>query len=74
MSVVEIPPRLSCKPLTLLVSFLSQINILPWNTECGEEENRARRDFIMEMMDAHPEAFQHEIDCQTMMRFYPSRF
>lgn len=74
MSVVENTPRLSCKPLTLLVSFLSQIKILPSNTQCGEEENRARRDFIMEMMDAHPEAFQHEIDCQTMMRFYPSRF
>jgi len=37
-------------------------------------EDQARRDFVLEMMQEHPEAFQHEQDVQSMMLFYPSRF
>ena len=39
-----------------------------------EEESRARRDFILDMMHEHPEAFQSELDIQNMMRICPSRF
>jgi hypothetical protein len=44
------------------------------NTSSAQAENRMRRTFILEMMEAHPEAFQHELDVQNMMHFYPSRF
>ena len=46
-------------------------------TDTDECENRARRYFILEMMEAHPEAFQHGqhgLDCQTMMELYHPRF
>ncbi|MBD3662313.1 hypothetical protein [Sulfitobacter aestuariivivens] len=41
---------------------------------CSDQQDRARRAFVLEMMEAHPEAFQHEQDVQCMMHYYPSRF
>lgn len=38
------------------------------------EEAQARREFILEMMENNPDAFQSELDAQCMMHFYPSRF
>ena len=61
------------QPFRLVASCLSHLISFSVDTEVDEQENRDRRHFVMEMMDAHPEAFQHEIDCQTMMKFYPSR-
>jgi len=46
----------------------------PANTASSDEESRIRRSFVLEMMQAHPEAFQHELDVQTMMQFYSLRF
>ncbi len=74
MSVVEISPRLFHQPFTLVVSFFSRRPPRSGDTDRCEDESRARRAFIVEMMEAHPEAFQHELDCQTMMHLYSSRF
>jgi hypothetical protein len=38
------------------------------------QDDRARRAFVLEMMEAHPDAFQHELDVQAMMHCYPARF
>jgi hypothetical protein len=74
MSVVEITSRPIWQPFKRLISLLAGLRRPSLHTEHDEAENRARRTFILEMMDAYPEAFQHENDCQTMMGFYPSRF
>ncbi len=57
-----------------VVAFFSRLKRSSVDTVVGEDASRARRDFILEMMEAHPDAFQHEIDIQTMMNVYPSRF
>ena len=74
MSVVAIQSHHIWKPFGLATSLLSKVIGSTKETEVHDQETRARRDFILEMMDAHPEAFQHEMDFQTMMGFYPSRF
>jgi len=74
MSVVAIQSHQIWKPFGLATSLLSKVIGSTEDTEVRDQESRARRDFILEMMDAHPEAFQHEMDFQTMMSFYPSRF
>lgn len=38
------------------------------------EEVRARRDFILEMQDSYPEAFQSELDIRFMARMYHCKF
>ena len=74
MNVVEIVYRPTWQPFKPLVSLLARLRFPSLSAECNEDENRARRTFILDMMDAYPEAFQNEYDCQTMMAFYPSRF
>lgn len=39
-----------------------------------DEDSRARRDFVLDMMDRHPAAFAGEYDVQEMMRHFPQRF
>lgn len=39
-----------------------------------EEDTRARRDFICDMLRESPGAFVSETDVQTMMQVYPCRF
>jgi hypothetical protein len=73
MSIVEIEPRsiwLAFKPV---VSLLARLKVSSPQVDCDESATRARRTFILEMMETHPEAFQNEFDCQTMMGFYPSQ-
>ena len=38
------------------------------------EETRARRDFIIEMMDAHPEAFASEVAVRNSAPYFSGRF
>ena len=38
------------------------------------EEARARRELVQEMIAAHPEAFQSELDLMAMLHSYPGRF
>ncbi|SHH84329.1 hypothetical protein SAMN04488044_0062 [Cognatishimia maritima] len=49
-----------------------------WMPEVRKRDNnirsRERRDFMLELMKSHPEAFQSELDFQNMMYVYPSRF
>ena len=74
MSVVEITSRPTWQPFKRLLFLFTNLRGPSVHAEYDEAENRARRTFILEMMDAHPEAFQHEHDFQHMMVFYPSRF
>ena len=39
-----------------------------------EEEDRARRDFILEMMDEHPDAFAHEDGARAAQYYFSGRF
>ena len=38
------------------------------------EDNRARRDFIHEMMARNPDAFSSDLDVQAMMGSYPGHY
>ena len=40
----------------------------------SQEDSRAERDFILEMLDRHPDAFQSELDIQHMAHLYRSKF
>ena len=39
-----------------------------------QEDSRAERDFILEMLDRNPDAFQSEMDVQAMAHFYRCKF
>lgn len=71
VTITDTPPS---QLLMYLRRVLSLIQWRPTSQADSEEENRERRDFVLEMMQAHPDAFQNELDCQAMMHFYPSRF
>ena len=74
MSVVAIQFRPIWKCFGLTTSFLSKMIVAPIDTKVDDQESRARRDFILEMIYANHEAFQHEMDFQTLVKFYPSKF
>ena len=38
------------------------------------DDTRMRRDFMTEMMARNPDAFASELDVQSMMHCFPSRF
>ena len=42
--------------------------------EDTQEDSRAERDFILEMLDRNPDAFQSEMDVQAMAHFYRCKF
>lgn len=46
----------------------------PTPSEAEQDEARNRRDFLMDMLDRHPDAFASEHDVQSMMRLYPGHF
>ena len=73
MSAIAVQSHLTWKLFGLATSLLSKVLGPSIDTEVDDQESRARRAFILEMMEAHPEAFQHELDFQNMMSFYPSR-
>lgn len=74
MSTIAIQSHRNWKPFRFVASFLPKMTGPSVDIEVDDQESRVRRDFTLEMMNAHPEAFQHEFDCQNMMSFYPSRF
>ncbi len=74
MSAVASHVRPFLHPLMSRISQLARLKHPKADAKEDERENRDRRNFILEMMDAHPEAFQSELDCQSMMIFYSSRF
>jgi hypothetical protein len=38
------------------------------------DQARARRDFALEMLDRYPDAFQSELDLETMSRLYRCKY
>lgn len=46
----------------------------PPATEAEQDADRARRDFMLEMLDLHPEAFASEHSVQSMLSLYRERF
>lgn len=74
MNLVAITDTPLTRPLAYIRSVLSLVRRQPKSQEDSEKESRERREFILEMMMTHPDAFQSELDCRTMMHFYPSRF
>jgi hypothetical protein len=42
--------------------------------EDSQMESRAERDFILEMLDRNPDAFQSELDIHSMARLYRCKF
>ena len=73
MNLAVIPSPSLWKPLQKLHSLFA-IRARDASDTGSATPDQARRDFILEMMQAHPDAFQHEMDVQTMMHFYPARF
>ena len=43
-------------------------------TNDAQEDARAERDFILEMLDRNPDAFQSEMDIHSLARLYRSKF
>lgn len=46
----------------------------PAATQAEQDDNRARRDFMLEMLDRHPDAFASDHSVQSMLSFYSDRF
>ncbi|WP_406646061.1 hypothetical protein QEZ52_18740 [Aliisedimentitalea scapharcae] len=44
---------------------------VPHRSEHDPEDARHRRAFIQEMMNRNPDAFQSDLDVQSMMQSYP---
>ena len=42
--------------------------------EDSQEDSRAERDFILEILDRNPDAFQSELDIHSMARLYRCKF
>ncbi|OYX44497.1 MAG: hypothetical protein B7Z02_05190 [Rhodobacterales bacterium 32-67-9] len=42
--------------------------------DADADADRARRDFVLDMLDRHPEAFASEFDVQGMLSLYRDRF
>lgn len=42
--------------------------------DADRDDSRARRDFLMDMLDRNPDAFASEHDVQSMIRLYPGHF
>lgn len=40
----------------------------------SQEDSRASRDFVLEMLERSPEVFQSELDIQSMARLYRCKF
>ena len=74
MSLVETNARPFWQPRNWFPSLFKRMKRFSVDAADSSEESRARRTFILEMMDSHPDAFEHEFSCQTMMGLYRSRF
>ncbi|WP_165352756.1 hypothetical protein [Loktanella sp. IMCC34160] len=48
--------------------------VADWFRPAAVEDNRERRDFIRDMIDANPDAFASEYDVQQMMSHFPGHF
>ena len=46
----------------------------PPAAEAEQDADRNRRDFILEMLDLHPEAFASDHSVQSMLSLYRERF
>ena len=56
-----------CKTLVLLRDSATSSDDL-------QEDSLARRDFILQMLDSSPDAFQSELDVELMARLYRCKF
>jgi len=74
MSVFTMSGPSLWKPFEYLRSILTAVRRQDENQVERDEGSRDRREFVLEMMQVYPGAFQSELDCQDLMRFYPSRF
>lgn len=72
LNTIAITPPLTSQAFLHWIRALVRRQATP--TADSADECRDRRAFIVEMMDAHPDAFRSELDCQMMMHFYPGRF
>ncbi|MGI9394476.1 MAG: hypothetical protein ACR2OY_07510 [Boseongicola sp.] len=46
----------------------------PGSRDKSREDDRSRQNFVLEMLDRNPDAFQSEQDVQNMMYSFPGRF
>ena len=60
--------------LAYLRSVFACVRWMPEVKKDSKKQIRDRRDFMLELMKSHPEAFQSELDFQNMMHVYPQRF
>ena len=66
MTSFAIPHFALWTPLALFQKLLSNSQERPSTSEALNGNSLIRRDFLLEMMQSHPEAFQSELDLQTM--------
>ena len=74
MTVVTATQSAHWKPFGLFSSIFTSQKSHNSNSEISDDESRERRGFVLEMMAAHPGAFQSELDTQVMLHFYSERF
>ena len=74
MSLVTLTGIPILRRLTYLRSLFAIGRRMPEVKKDNNKHSRGRRDFMLELMKAHPESFQSEQDFQNMMYVYPSRF
>ena len=74
MSLVNFTGTLRLRRLAYLRSVFAFVRWKPELEIETKKRSRGRRDFMLELIKAHPESFQSEQDFQNMMYVYPSRF
>ena len=74
MSLVNFTETPILRRLAYLRSVFALCRWMPEVIKDNEKQTRQRRDFILEIMKSHQEAFQSELDFQNMMYAFPQRF
>lgn len=74
MSLVNFTATPIFRRLAYLRSVFALVRWLPKIKKDNKKRSLERRDFMLELMKSHPEAFQSELDFQNMMYVYPARF
>ena len=74
MSLVNFTGTPIFRRLAYLRSVFALVRWLPKIKKDNKKRSLERRDFMLELMKSHPEAFQSELDFQNMMYVYPARF
>lgn len=74
MTLIAVPQYAAWKPLKFILKIFHSKTDRLTDFASSNKLLLADREFVLEMMQSHPEAFQCEFDFQTMMHCHSFRF